>query len=189
LSSIRHLHIEQRRLQYLYAPRSYADLGGRKYYTIRRNVALIERLPDVEVVPYSASHAEGCRDLLQRWRKHHRDAHGTAGGVATSERAIELAAVFSETDVRGEVVLVNGRLSAFAFGGELRPGRGCIFDARSDPEVRGLSYFQRRSLLSRLQEFELVNDGSDTGRPGLRQLKDSFRPAEMHAEYRGFQRT
>ena len=85
------------------------------------------------------------------------------------------------------VVLVNGRVSAFAFGGEIRPGLGCSFDRRSDPEIRGLSYFSLRSFLLKLQDFDVVNDGSDAGRDGLRQIKDSFRPIEMHAEYRATQ--
>ncbi len=39
-----------------------------------------------------------------------------------------------------------------------------------------------------LGEFDLVNDGSDAGRTGLRRLKDSFRPVEMHIEYSAIQR-
>lgn len=188
VSSIRHLHVRQRRMQYVYAPKTYADLSGRSYYTIRRNVALINSLPNIEVVPYSEAHAEACQALLQRWRRNYRETHATAGGVGMSRRAIDLAGVLPDTDVRGEVVFVDGRLSAFAFGGEIRPGLGCSFDRRSDPKIRGLSYFHFRSFLSTLQEFKLVNDGSDTGRAGLRQLKDSFRPVEMHAEYRATQR-
>ncbi|HSC16919.1 MAG TPA: hypothetical protein VLI71_17450 [Gammaproteobacteria bacterium] len=63
-----------------------------------------------------------------------------------------------------------------------------MFETKSDPEVRGLGYFSRLRFISKLEQFVLVNDGSDVGRAGLRQLKDSFRPIEMHAEYRGFQR-
>ena len=83
--------------------------------------------------------------------------------------------------------MLNGRLSAFAFGGEIRPGVGCFFEAKADTEVAGLSYFQRYSFLEKLQEFQVVNDGSDVGRAGLRQLKNSLRPVEMQVEYRATQ--
>jgi len=53
--------------------------------------------------------------------------------------------------------------------------------------VAGLSYFHRYSFLEKLQEFQFVNDGSDVGRAGLRQLKNSLRPVEMHLEYRANQ--
>lgn len=187
-SEVRSLHVWQRRVQYVFAPGAYEHLSGTKYHTIRRNVALVQRLPDVQVAPYSTRHAEACRALLSRWQKAHRDAHGTAGGVGISKRAIELAGTLPERDLGGEVVLLDGRLSAFAFGGEIRTGLACSFDRKCDTDVRGLSYFHFRSLLLRLRDFERVNDGSDTGRAGLRQLKDSFRPVEMHAEYRATQR-
>jgi hypothetical protein len=189
VSSIHRLHVRQRKMQYLYRPNSYADLSGSRYYTIRRNVARVRKLPDVVVAPYSASHAQACRELLRRWRSHHRQVHGTGGGASISRRALQLAALFGDTDMRGEVILLDGRLVAFAFGGEISPGVGCIFETKTNIEVQGISYFQRLSLISRLADFELVNDGSDTGRKGLRQLKDSFRPVEMHAEYRAFQRS
>jgi hypothetical protein len=94
---------------------------------------------------------------------------------------------FSEVDLRGEVILIGGRLASLALGGEIRPGVGCFFEAKCDVGVRGLSYFQRARFLSGLAGVEWVNDGCDVGREGLRQLKDSLRPVAMHTEYRGFQ--
>lgn len=182
------IRVRERKYQYIYSPGAYNDLGGKKYYTVRRNVSLIERLPDVEVMPYSALHAEACHALLRRWRKAHRDALGTLGGAGTSRRAIDLVGTLPETVLKGEVVVVDGRLVAFAFGGAIRPGLACSFERKCDTEVRGLAYFQLRNLLLSLQEFAFLNDGSDTGRAGLRQMKDSFRPFEMHIDYRGSQR-
>ncbi|MBW2422300.1 MAG: DUF2156 domain-containing protein [Deltaproteobacteria bacterium] len=186
-ASLSDLHIREHKSQYLYSPQSFADISGRKYRTLRRNVQGVEALPDVEVLPYSELHAEGCRELLRRWSRRHRATHGTQGGVGTTGRALELPEKFTELDLRGEVVLIDGRLAAFAFGGEIRPGMGAFLDAKCDIEVQGLSYFHRYSFLSKLRHFELVNDGSDVGREGLRQLKNSLRPVGMHTEYRGTQ--
>jgi hypothetical protein len=72
-------------------------------------------------------------------------------------------------------------------GGEIRPGLACFFERKCDTQVRGLSYFQFRRLLTQLRDFDLVNDGSDAGSAGLRQLKQSFRPVAMHAEFRATQ--
>lgn len=182
------LTVRQRRLQYVYAPAGYGALHGKKFYTIRRNVAQVEALPGVEVVPYTAALADGCRDLLGRWRRHYRGTHASAGGTGTSKRAIELAGRLPDTVLRGEVVLLEGRVAAFAFGGEIRPGVASIFDTRSDNGVRGLAYFHRYRFLSTLGDYARVNDGSDTGRDGLRQFKDSFRPVEMLPEFRAVQR-
>jgi hypothetical protein len=188
VSKVLGTRVKQRRVQYLYAPQSYASLAGNRFHTVRRNVAMVERLPDVQVLPYSAAHAPACRALLESWSGRYRETHGDGGGAATSARILELAERFAAPDLAGEVVLIGGRLAAFTFGGEIRRGIGCVFETKSDPEVRGLGYFSRLRFISKLERFVLVNDGSDVGRAGLRQLKDSFRPIEMHAEYRGFQR-
>lgn len=182
------LKLRQRRTQYLYDPKLYRELGGRRMRTVRRQVASFEEIPDVEIVPYAVERADDCRTLLRRWKSAHRAQFGTAGGTGGTRRVIELAPKLSEEDLRGELVYWRGRLVAFAFGGVIRPGLACFFDAKSDADVPGLGYAHRRSFLLSLEEFDRVNDGSDTGRPGLRQLKDSFRPVSMHAEYRATQR-
>lgn len=188
LSGLPRVRIAKRKSHYLFAPANYTAIAGKKYHTVRRNVQYIEKLKDVEVRPIRSSDAESCHDLLRRWRTAHRAQHRRAGGFGSSKRAIDLVGVLPERSLRGEVVVIDGRLAAFSLGGELRPGLGCSFERKCDNAFRGLSYFQLRSLLLSLAEYELVNDGSDAGRPGLRQLKDSFRPVAMHVEYSAIQR-
>jgi hypothetical protein len=182
------VRVRKRREQYIFASRAYGDMSGKTFYTIRRNVKLVQQLPDVEVVPYSTSHAQACDALLDRWVREHRDMHGNTGGAGTSRRALELAGTLPDNELRGEVVFVDGRLAAFAFGGEIRPGLGGSFERKCDTSIKGLGYFHFLSLLKSLHQFERINDGSDAKHAGLRQLKDSFRPVEMHVEHRGTQR-
>lgn len=189
ISSLTHLRIRERKAQYLYAPAAFAEIGGRKFRTLRRNVTAVAALPELEVQAYSAGkHAEACHDLLRRWLEQHRAVHDTAGGAGTTRRVIDMAGSLPVDVLHGEVILLDGKLAGFAFGGEIRPGVGCFFEAKCDSSIPGISYFQRYSFLSKLTDFELVNDGSDVGRSGLRQLKTSLRPAEMHSEYRATQR-
>lgn len=188
LAALGGLRVEPRRRQYLYRPADYESLAGNRLRTLRRHVALVEPRADVVVEPFVAAHADPCRELLRRWHERHRAIHGTEGGVVTARRAIDLATILPEGELGGEVIFVEGRVSAFAFGGPIRPGLGCAFEAKADESVPGLAYFQRRSFLLRLRDFDRVNDGSDAGREGLRQLKDSLRPIGFHAEHRATQR-
>ena len=187
LSKDRNLRLTPRRRQYLYRPADFESLAGKRFRTLRRQAALVEALPDVEVLPYEPQHAEACHALLRRWRDAHRAAHGDAGGAGAARRAIDLAGAFPEIDLRGEVVSVDGQVAAFAFGGAIRPGVGCFLEAKCDATVPGMTYFHRHRFLLRMRDFEIVNDGSDLGRPGLRQLKDSMRPVRMLEEYRARQ--
>ena len=60
------------------------------------------------------------------------------------------------------------------------------FDWYVDPGL----YLQSTQYEIRVSSTDVpaINDGSDAGRSGLRQLKDSFRPVAMHAEFRASQR-
>ena len=183
LSGLRHLRIEKRREQYIYCPHSFRDISGNRFRTLRRNVTAVERRQDVEVVPFASEYVPGCLKLLRRWSWRHSPEHNTAGGVGTAARVLELAGSLPGPDLRGELVFVGGGLSAFSFGGEIRPGLGCYVEAKSDFDIPGLSYFQRRHFLCGLDQFEFVNDSSNAARAGLKQLKDSMRPITMHGEY------
>lgn len=109
--------------------------------------------------------------------------------MRSAARVIGLVDALPDLDLWGEVVFVDGSLSAFSFGGEIRLGLGCYIEAKSDLGIPGLSYFQRLHFLRGMSQFELVNDGSHGGQAGFKQLKDSFRPVAMHIEYRGYQRS
>lgn len=188
LAGIRHVKVRPRKSQYLYDPSTFRKLSGNRYRTFRRNVALVEALPDVEVSPLALEHLDDCRDLLRAWQHRHRDRHGSSGAAGTSTLSLELFGKLPHEDFNGEAVFVDGKLAAFSLGGEIRSGLGCYFEAKNDFDIAGLSYYLRRSYLKGMTRFKLVNDGSDTGRAGLKQLKDSLRPIAMHVEYRGHQR-
>jgi hypothetical protein len=181
------LSVRQRRLQYIFAPARYETLAGSTFHTVRRNVTLLRNRPDVEVERFLPRHVDECRALLAAWRERHTKEQGTGGGVGFTRRVLSLVGVLPEADLSGEVVLIEGRVSAFALGGMIRPGVGCSLERKSDSAVRGLSYFHFRSFLWSLRRFEQVNDGSDVERLGIRQFKDSFRPVAMLPEFRATQ--
>ncbi len=179
--------LEERKTQYLYAPNSFGDLSGSRYRTLRRNVAKVLARDNLEVQAYSINHRNACLSLLRKWKRHHQSIYGGNGSVGTTKRLLELTKTLEDPDVIGEVIFIEGKLAAFSLGGEIRPGYGAFLEAKCDPDIPGLSYFQRYSFMSKLSDFGLVNDGSDLRRKGLAQLKSSLRPTEMHTEYRGLQ--
>jgi hypothetical protein len=187
VASIRSLRVRPRRAQYLFEPARYESIAGGSFHTIRRNTKLFEDRADVEVARFEPRHVYGCRALLKEWRERHRREQGTGGGVGFTGRVLDLAGTLPEQDLAGQVVLIDGRVVGFAFGGMIRPGLGCSLERKCDAAIRGLSYFQFRSFLLSLRDYERVNDGSDAKRVGLRQFKDSFRPLGMLMESRASQ--
>ena len=181
------LDARPRKEQYIFAPERYSDLGGKELYTVRRKVNRFARLPDVEIRPFQKSDATACRKLLDQWKVEHRRVHKTLGGVGTSRRSIDLAGHLPERILGGQIILIGETLAAFALGGMMRQGLACSIERKCATSVAGLGYFQLQHFLLSFKDFGLVNDGSDAGRAGLRQLKSSFRPVAMHREFRARQ--
>jgi hypothetical protein len=186
-ASIPGLSIHERRSQYLYAPRAFGELRGGKYRTLRYHVSKVRRMQALAVVPYDEQYAEACRTLLDRWSDRHRQVFGTSGDSGMSRRALALTNAIGAPDLVGELILLDGHVVGFAFGGELRRGLGCLYEAKTDLSVPGLAHFQCYSFICKLNGCMLVNGGSDARRAGIGQLKDSLRPATMLLEYRGIQ--
>jgi hypothetical protein len=182
------LRVRKRREQYFFRPTKYAELAGKELYTVRRNCAAIDKLGSVSIKPYTPAYSESCHNLLNRWRSEHRKRHGSAGGYGSSKRIIDLAGRLPEQALTGQVVLIDNAVVAFSFGGNIHSGMACSFERKCENRYSGLTYFQLRNFLLHLDDYPIVNDGSDAGRSGLKQLKDSFRPVQMHAEYRGYQK-
>lgn len=177
------LRVVKRKTQYLYSPATYLDLSGGRFRSIRRYVTKFEQLANLDVQNYSPQYKNDCLSLLQRWRQFHRNAHGTQGGVGTTKRLLDLADFLPAPALEGEVILVDGVLVAFSFGGLLRPGVGVFSEAKSDADMAGLSVYQRYHFMSTRQDWNLINDGPDVGRGGLAQFKSRLRPVSLHQEY------
>jgi len=187
IASIPGLSIRKRRSQYVYAPRKFGELKGNKYRTVRYHVGQVRHLADLQVIPYEKRFEKDCAKLLEKWARHHRATYGKSGDAGMSKRVLGLARMIGAPDLVGQVILLGERLVGYVFGGEMRPGLACLLEAKTDLDVPGLSHYQFYTFLSKMN-FELVNGGSDARRKGLRQLKDSLRPAAMHLEYRGRQK-
>ena len=175
--------------EYVYSPGELSGLGGGRWRTVRRNVERVARLPGLQIRDYRADDAETCRQLLARWEVTQGRRHTRVLDRGYTLACLELAPCLRVPNLVGEVILVDGKVVGFAFGGEMRRGMASFFIAKADTSVRGLSYFQRWHFLERLREYEEVNDASDLGHPGLAQFKKSLRPVGMVAVFSAEQTT
>ena len=89
-----------------------------------------------------------------------------------------------EAVVAADVAEIDGRVHAFMIGGPIRPGLGCLLVGHSTPDLQGVPYLMRVHHMARWPDLPRFNDGTDAGRPGLRELKQAFRPVAMNMLYR-----
>lgn len=181
--------LTKRNPQYLFSPQELTRMDGSQFRNLRRNINTARRQADISIHPYGPEYAAQCRQLLTFWEN--RKENRQRSLLYQSRYALNVfhfEPQMDDRDLHGHVYLMNGHVRAFTFGGEIRPYRGCLLLAIADPEVTCLSYFVRHHFFTSMQHCQTVNDGSDGGEGGLKEMKQRFRPCGLHAVFTAKQR-
>lgn len=176
--------MQYRESEYIYDGSLVRASAGGDFERLRRYVNRARRTPGLAIRNYEQGDQEACLDLLVRWRRERTSQGINIDGYGYTRRCVENALEFKNGLLRGEVIIVNGKLVAFSFGGLISPDIESIFLTISDHEFPGLGYLQRHSFMSNAPNTRLFNDSSDADRSGLEQVKSSFRAVEMNHLYR-----
>lgn len=169
---------------YLYLREDLADLPGNRFHKKKNRINYFAARHDFSVEPFSPGHLSGALQLLREWRR----VRGAAAGSpldleaeATGD-ALNLAV---ELGLDGVVVLLEGRVAAFALGERLnRETAVCHFE-KADPFMEGLAQLVNREFSRRLfTDCTFMNREQDLGEPGLREAKNSYHPARLVKKYR-----
>jgi D-alanine-D-alanine ligase-like ATP-grasp enzyme len=168
---------------YLFDPKTYQSLSGSKTSNLRKNLSYMRAQNDVELRAYTQGDMADCLALLDEWAELQKDKHDKILYQRYTRDCLKFAGQFEDKDLFGKVVLIDGKIRSFGFGGEMRPGLGSLFLAYSDHRIKGLNYFLKTKLMLAMEGYDLVNDGrADT--PGLKYAKESLCPVAMHNVYR-----
>lgn len=167
--------------EYIYDAEAVLQQQGSSFATLRRKIARYAG-GIASVRPYQAGDEPACRALLDAWRTELREMGVKIGPYYRYTRAcLAEHDTFATSQLVGQVVEVEGAVAAFSFGGGITTSHASIFITVSDRRHPGLAYFQRRSLIEGLSNYRYFNDFNDSNRTGLRQMKRSFRPVQMHS--------
>ena len=166
--------------EYIYDAAAVATLEGSAFASVRRKIK--HYASGVAVVrDYRLSDEPACRALLDAWR-----ADLKAIGVRIgpyyrySATCLKEFNTFDLSQLTGQVIEVEGQVGAFTFGGGITRSHASVFITVADRQHPGLAYFQRKCLIDGLSAYRFFNDAHDSKRPGLAQMKRSFRPIAMH---------
>ena len=165
---------------YCYKTADLIALKGRKYdgkrNWIRRFLAKYK--PEYEKL--SRDNYEECRALLARWGK-------TRVGPALK---FELKAIsealkhWTELELVGRVIKVEGKVEAFMFSGELNLETAIVYIQVASRDLLGLpQYFHQVFAEREYAQYKYVNWEQDLGVPGLRKAKLSYQPCCLVNKY------
>lgn len=168
--------------EYIYDRAAVVEASGKAFATLRRKLGQNEKSGTL-VRPFAATDATACEALIDRWQAGLAERGVKIGPYGRYARSCLRNAEAHAGLLKGDVIEVDGAVAAITFGGPIDGTSGSVMITISDHDHPGLAYLQRHNLLSGFPELETFNDASDSGRPGLRQMKRAFRPIRLHTVY------
>lgn len=168
---------------FLYSPMALKSLAGGKAKTLRNNLSRVQALEHVEVRPYLPGDLADCLAIMDDWAEQQKDKYDKILYQRYTRDCLKFAGQFEQRDLSGRVVLVGGKIRAFGFSGEMRPGLANLFVAYSDHRVKGLQYFLKYRIIMDSEGVDVFNDGRADS-PGLKYSKESMCPVGVHNVYR-----
>lgn len=166
---------------YLYRREDLAGLSGRKLHRKKNLVNLFLRNNSCTAEPLLVEYAGDALRILEAWRQQQE----TPGDYEAAREAIEK---MEQLQLCGGIFYVNDEPAAYALGEELAQGRTWVthFEkAVADERYKGLYQYVNQAFGSILPEkYELINREQDLGHSGLRQAKESYKPAGYAKKYR-----
>ncbi len=173
---------------YLYLRKSLAELPGNLYHKKKNRINYFTARHAYRVEQFSGSHLDGALLLLEQWRRVKSDISGGSLDleVEASAEGLELA---KRLGLEGVVVLVDGKVRAFALGERLNASTSVCHFEKADPFLEGLYQLVDREFNLRcFTDCTRVNREQDLGEPNLRKSKMSYHPVELVKKFRVWKR-
>lgn len=169
---------------YLHLRQELAELPGNRFHKKKNRLAYFTARHDFRVECYGEPHRAACLALLGEWRRV-RDGIESPS-LERETRAAKEALHLSEClGLEGVVVLVEGKVAAFALGERLNRDTAVCHFEKSDPFMEGLLQLVDREFNRLLfTDCSYTNREQDLGEPGLRTAKLSYHPVELVKKYR-----
>jgi hypothetical protein len=170
--------------EFIYDRAAVAELSGSRFSRLRNHLARAARHPDLVAREFAPEDAAGCLALYRTFCSQLSAKDVEPKGARSMTNCLKHATRIPTALMRGEVIEVEGVIRGYAFGGPMSQSHGCVFVVVSDHEFPGLSYALRHRMMTSFPHLTHFNDSTDNGRVGLREMKERFRPVEMHGAYR-----
>jgi hypothetical protein len=172
---------------YLYRREDLVDLQGRSFRGKRSDCRAFAKNTDIEYRPYQPSHASAALALFHRWQTDRMEK--TADPLA--RKLLEDARSFHHRALRegeamgliGRVLSVGEDMAAYTFGAPLNDETFVVALEVTDPAYRGASAYVFREFSRELGGYTTINVMDDSGLPGLRRLKRSYRPWRLEPSF------
>lgn len=170
--------------EYVYRSADLAELPGKNYRTIRRQVNKFKRNCATTVESISRDNWEEVKRFLIEWCEWKGCEDGDP--VLAHEKDAVFFAIdhFNELPIRGLAIRVVGRVGAISLYEGLNSDTALIHFEKGLPDCEGIYKAINNEVAARLaQHFTYINRESDLGVTGLREAKMRYHPHHMVEVY------
>ena len=170
--------------EYVYRAADLAELPGKNYRTIRRQVNKFKRNCATTVESVSRDNWEEVKRFLIEWCEWKGCEDGDP--VLAHEKDSVFFAIdhFNELPLRGLAIRVVGKVGAISLYERLNSDTALIHFEKGLPDCEGIYKAINNEVAARLaQHFTYINRESDLGVTGLREAKMRYHPHHMVEVY------
>jgi hypothetical protein len=169
---------------YLYLRGDLAELQGNRFHKKKNRVNYFSSRHDCRIELFDGSHIEGCLELLDTWKRVHREMGSGDSAAFEVEANGEALRMARDLGLKGVVALVEGKVKAFALGERLNSETSLCHFEKADPFLDGLYQLIDKEFNRLLfTDCKYVNREQDLGLTNLRRSKLSYHPVELVEKY------
>ena len=169
---------------YLYLTGNLIKLSGNRYHAKKNHLNKFRKSYNFSYAPVTPASVPDCMKVAELWchaRRCHEDLD------LTDERNAVKAILenFEPLKVTGGMLLVEGRVEAFAIGEMLNPETAVIHIEKANPEIpQAFVVINQQFCEHEWAKVPFINREQDLGNEGLRQAKLSYQPERMIQKFR-----
>lgn len=163
---------------YIYSVERLSTLSGKKLHSKRNHITNFKKMyPGWSYEEMTLANISDCLDMHFKWIKENESSEEHSSYQNELE-AVKLAFNhFSDLELSGGVIRVDGAVAAYTFGEPINSSVFCTHVEKAFSNMRGAyPIINQEFTLHNLADYKLVNREEDLGLAGLRKAKLSYHP-------------
>jgi hypothetical protein len=167
--------------EYVYAREDLVRLSGKKFKNKRFSYNYFTKHYNYKIEDLREDSINECLKLLIYWKNERQNkfsGDSIYNKILLDNVLVQKEALlnFSNLDLIGKIVRVDGELKAYSFGFELNKDTFCILSEVADLNFYGIAQFLFREFSDSLEKYKYINVMDDSGLENLRRTKLSYQP-------------
>lgn len=170
---------------YIYDREALSTLAGKKLQSKRNHANRFERTyPNYEYRALTPDLVQECWQLEEQWAARHTESQARLNADDEQHSMRRVFKHWEELGAIGGVILVEGKVVAFTFGGPINYDTFDVCCEKADTDYEGAYAIINREFVRHLPEqYSLINREEDLGLEGLRRAKLSYQPKYLLQKY------